>query len=225
MKRKTGLKRLTRELWRQRCHVTNPSLPPFSSIFFFFTFTIYFYPIFILCVLSFVAVSVLCVDYPFFSVNPTDVTTHVALAHLQSKYAADELSFIDIYIYIFFCLYFKEETNERMNECDILVFWNVIIFFSFSPFLLSALVIADLLLRFAELKIFPIFNSERGIHNFILVTRKRTEKDFDSILRFCSGFCFLIYFCFVLICCLRVISYFKSCWFSAVLWSMFFVCA
>lgn len=99
------------------------SSPIFFLHFFFFLFTIYFYPIFILCVLSFVAVSVLCVDYPFFSVNPTDVTTHVALAHLQSKYAADELSFIDIYIFIFlFCLYFKEETNERMNECDILVF-------------------------------------------------------------------------------------------------------
>lgn len=46
-----------------------------------------------------------------------------------------------------------------MNECDILVFWNVIFFLS--PFLLSALVIADLLLRFAELKIIPIFNSEK----------------------------------------------------------------
>lgn len=120
---------------------------PFSSFF----FTIYFYPIFVLCVLSFVAVSVLCVDYPFFSVNPTDVTTHVALAHLQSKYAADELSFIDIYIF-FFCCILK---RKWMNECDILVFWNLFFFFLFplSPLLLSALVIADLLLRFAELKI------------------------------------------------------------------------
>lgn len=47
-----------------------------------------------------------------------------------------------------------------MNKCDILVFWNVIFFF-LSPFLLSALVIADLLLRFAKLKIIPIFNSEK----------------------------------------------------------------
>ena len=89
----------------------------------------------------------LCVDYPFFSpVNPTDVTTRVALAHLQSKYAADELNFIDIYIHIYFLLYFKKEMNVTFSYFEIF-------FFFLSPFLLSALVIADLLLRFAELKI------------------------------------------------------------------------